>query len=219
MHLVIATRSDPFFLPLSRRRARGQMIEIRADDLRFLSQETTTFLNQVMGLGLSGDPVATLENRTEGWIAGLHLAALSMQGRKQSGEDSISFISAFSGDDRYIGDYLVDAVLARRPQGTRDFMLQTSILDRMTGSLCDAVTGQAGGKQVLQELEQANLFIVPLDHRRHWDRYQGIQYTRCACSSDGRDLARDHSCARGKFYSNTGCHTGPDASSRVVSLT
>jgi LuxR family maltose regulon positive regulatory protein len=174
MHLVIATRSDPFFLPLSRLRARGQMIDIRADDLRFLSQETTTFLNQVMGLGLSDDQVATLENRTEGWIAGLHLAALSMQGRKQSGEDASSFISAFRGDDRYIGDYLIDEVLSQRPQGTKDFLLQTSILDRMTGSLCDAVTGQESGEKVLRGLEQANLFVVPLDNRRRWYRYHHL---------------------------------------------
>jgi len=170
MHLVIATRSDPFFLPLSRLRARGQMVGIRADDLRFLPQESNTFLNQVMGLGLSDDQVATLENRTEGWIAGLHLAALSMQG----GEDASQFIAAFSGDDRYIGDYLVDEVLAQRPQGTKDLLLQTSILDRMTGSLCDAVTGQEGGRRVLEELEQANLFIVPLDNRRHWYRYHHL---------------------------------------------
>ncbi len=170
MHLVIATRSDPLFLPLSRLRARGQMIELRADDLRFLSQETTAFLNQVMGLKLSGDQVATLENRTEGWIAGLQLVGLSMQNR----DDTNGFISAFAGDDRYIIDYLVDEVLTQRPQGTKDFLLQTSILERMTGSLCDAVTGQEGGEKVLQGLERANLFIVPLDNRRRWYRYHHL---------------------------------------------
>ena len=131
MHLVVVSRSDPFFLPLSRLRARGQMIDIRADDLRFSPQEAATFLNQMMGLALSGDQVATLETRTEGWITGLQLAALSMQGQ----EDAAGLISAFAADDRYIADYLVDEVLARRPKGTKDFMLQTSVLDRLTGPL------------------------------------------------------------------------------------
>jgi len=169
MHLVIATRSDPF-LPLSRLRARGQMVEIRADDLRFSLQETTTFLNRVMGLTLSGDQVATLETRTEGWIAGLQLAALSMQ----SQEDIAGFLSAFTGDNRYIADYLVDEVLAQRPKDTTDFLLQTSILNRMTGPLCDAVTGYAGSQGVLERLEQANLFIVRLDNRRRWYRYHRL---------------------------------------------
>jgi LuxR family maltose regulon positive regulatory protein len=146
------------------------MIDIRADDLRFSPQETAIFLNQVMGLALSSDQVATLETRTEGWIAGLQLAALSMQGQ----EDAAGFISALAADDRYIADYLVDEVLARRPKGTKDFLLQTSILDRMTGPLCDAVTGQEGGQEVLQRLERANLFIVPLDNRRRWYRYHHL---------------------------------------------
>jgi LuxR family maltose regulon positive regulatory protein len=169
MHLVIAARSDPF-LHLSRLRARGQMTEIRTNDLRFTLQEVATFLNQVMGLGLSGDDVAALESRTEGWIAGLQLAALSMQGQ----DDTASFIAAFTGDDRFIVDYLVDEVLAQRPKGTQDFLLQTSILDRMTGPLCDAVTGQKNGQAVLEQLEQANLFIVPLDSRRQWYRYHHL---------------------------------------------
>ncbi len=179
MHLVIATRSDPF-LPLSRLRARGQISDIRADDLRFSPQETTTFLNQVMGLALSGDQVATLETRTEGWIAGLQLAALSMQGQK----DTAGFILTFTGYDRYIADYLVDEVLAQRPKGTKDFLLQTSILDRLTGPLCDAVTsspplvgegqGEGSCQAILERLEQANLFIVPLDNRRRWYRYHHL---------------------------------------------
>ncbi len=166
MHLVITSRDDPF-LHLSRLRVRDQMTEIRAKQLRFSFQETTAFLNQVMGLGLPDDDVAALETRTEGWIAGLHLAALSMQEH----EDATTFISAFAGDDRYVGDYLIDEVLAQRPQGTREFLLQTSVLDRMTGPLCDAVTGQKGGQKMLQRLDQANLFIVPLDNRRRWYRY------------------------------------------------
>ncbi len=166
MHLVITSRDDPF-LPLARWRVRGLMTEIRAKQLRFSSQETTAYLNQVMGLGLPSDDVAALETRTEGWIAGLHLAALSLQEH----EDAATFISAFTGDDRYIVDYLVGEVLAQRPQGTREFLLQTSVLDRMTGPLCDAVTGQKNGTKVLWQLEQANLFIVPLDNRRRWYRY------------------------------------------------
>ena len=188
LHLVIAGRADPF-LPLSRLRARGQMTELRTDDLRFSPQEAGTFLNQVMGLGLSADDVAALEGRTEGWITGLHLAALSMQDRKRKGQNPASFIQAFAGDDRYIVDYLVDEVLGQRPKGTQDFLLSTSILDRMTGPLCDAVcfgkterlgssaeppTGQESGQQVLEQLDQANLFLVPLDSQRRWYRYHHL---------------------------------------------
>jgi LuxR family maltose regulon positive regulatory protein len=172
-HLVIASRDDPF-LPLSRLRARGHMIELRASDLRFSSQEATAFFNQVMDLGLSGENLAALESRTEGWIAGLHLAALSMQGRKRDGETPTSFVSAFTGDDRYVIDYLVDEVLSQRPEGTKDFLLKTSILDRMTGTLCEAVTGQKEGQKVLHQLEQANLFIIPLDNQRYWYRYHQL---------------------------------------------
>jgi LuxR family maltose regulon positive regulatory protein len=146
------------------------MIDIRADDLRFSPQEMSTFLNQVMGLALSGDQVATLETRTEGWIAGLQLAALSMRGQ----EDAAGFISAFTGDDRYISDYLVDEVLTQQSKDTKDFLLQTSILDRMTGPLCDIVTNREGSQNVLEKLEQANLFIVPLDNRRLWYRYHHL---------------------------------------------
>lgn len=166
MHLVIATRRDPL-LPLALLRARGEITEMRAAELRFTLEEATTFLNQLMGLALSREDVTALETRTEGWIAGLQLAAVSMQGV----EDTAGFIAAFAGDDRYIVDYLVDEVLAQRPTGTEDFLLQTSILDRMTGPLCDAVTGRENGQNMLERLEQANLFIVPLDHRRQWYRY------------------------------------------------
>jgi LuxR family maltose regulon positive regulatory protein len=169
MHLVITSRSDPL-LQIPRLRAKGQMTELRAENLRFTTQEATRFLNQVMGLALSRDDVLSLETRTEGWITGLHLAALSIQDT----EDAAGFISAFTGDDRYIVDYLVDEVLAQRPTGTQDFLLQTSILNRMTGSLCDAVTGQEGGQELLERLDQANLFIVPLDNRRRWYRYHHL---------------------------------------------
>jgi len=173
MHLVIASRSDPL-IKTPRLRAHDQMTELRADDLRFSTQEATNYLNKVMGLPLSEEDVSALESRTEGWIAGLHLAALSMRGRMQSGEDAVTFISAFTGDDRYIVDYLIDEVLSQRPSGTQDFLLQTSILDRMNGSLCDKVTGQEGGQKVLEMFEQSNLFIVPLDNRRKWYRYHHL---------------------------------------------
>ena len=197
MHLVIATREDPH-LSLARLRARGQLSELRATDLRFTSSEAAKFLNQVMGLALSSDQVTTLETRTEGWIAGLQLAALSMQGQ----EDAAGLISAFAADDRYIADYLVDEVLARRPKGTKDFLLQTSILDRLTGPLCGAVTGQEGAQEVLQRLERANLFIVPLDNRRRWYRYHHLfaellqqrlhQSTASSAGDEGRGVAELH---------------------------
>jgi LuxR family maltose regulon positive regulatory protein len=169
MHLVIASRADPF-LPIPRFRARGSLLELRADDVRFTTQETTAFLNQVTGLDLSRDHIASLQKRTEGWIAGLHLAALTMKDM----EDPAQFISTLISDDRYIIDYLVDEVLAQRPSGTKDFLLKTSILERMNAQLCDTVTGENDGKKMLSALDQANLFIVPLDNRRHWYRYHRL---------------------------------------------
>jgi LuxR family maltose regulon positive regulatory protein len=169
MHLVIAGRADPF-LPLSRLRARGHMIELRVDDLRFSDQETAEFLNRMMGLDLSQEHISALETRTEGWIAGLHLAALSMQGR----ENPDHLIAAFTDDDQFIIDYLVDEVLSQRPAGTKDFLLQTSILSRMSGSLCDAVTRKSDSQLALTTLEDANLFIMPLDNQRRWYRYHRL---------------------------------------------
>src|SRR5437868_1502657 len=169
MHLVIAARQDPQ-LPLARLRARAQMTELRAADLRFTASEAAEFLNQVMGLALSADDVAALEDRTEGWIAGLQLAALSMQGH----QDAPGFIQAFAGDHRYIVDYLVDEVLQRQPEDVRGFLLQTSILDRLHGPLCNAVTGQEGGTAQLEALERGNFFVVPLDEQRHWYRYHHL---------------------------------------------
>ena len=169
MHLVITTREDPH-LPLARLRVRGQLTEMRATDLRFTPSEAAIFLNQVMGLNLSAENIAVLENRTEGWVAGLQLAALSMQGR----EDIPGFIRAFAGDDRYIADYLVEEVLQRQPDRVRSFLLQTSILDRLSGRLCDAVTGQKDGKKMLEALERGNLFVVPLDDKRQWYRYHHL---------------------------------------------
>jgi LuxR family transcriptional regulator, maltose regulon positive regulatory protein len=169
VHLVISTREDPA-LPLARLRARGQLVEVRAADLRFTLDEVVAYLNGVIGLDLAASDIAALEGRTEGWIAALQLAALSMQGR----DDVAGFIAGFAGDDRYIVDYLVEEVLGRQPAEVRGFLVQTSVLDRLSGPLCDAVTGQHGGKAMLESLDRANLFVVPLDDRRRWYRYHHL---------------------------------------------
>ncbi len=169
MHLVITTREDPS-LPLARLRARGQLSELRAADLRFTPAEAAEFLNRTMGLKLAAEEVAALETRTEGWIAGLQLAALSMQGQ----QDVQGFIQAFAGEHRFIVDYLVEEVLQRQPEAVRNFLLQTSILDRLNGPLCDAVTGQSGGTARLQSLQRGNFFLIPLDDKRNWYRYHHL---------------------------------------------
>jgi len=168
LHLTVATRADPP-LPLARLRAQGQLIELRASDLSFTVEEADAFLNQGMGLALTSEQVALLEARTEGWIAGLHMVALSMEGRK----DISAFIHAFTGSDRYIMDYLLEEVFQRQREEVRTFLLRTSILERMTGTLCDALIGLSEGSSqtILEELERANLFIVPLDNERRWYRY------------------------------------------------
>ena len=169
LRVVIATREDPR-LPLARWRARSQLTELRAADLRFTPSEAAEFLNRVMDLDLAADDVAALETRTEGWIAGLQLAALSIQGRS----DVTGFIQAFTGSNRFVLDYLVEEVLQRQPERTRSFLLQTSILDKLCGPLCDAVTGQKHGKATLESLERDNLFVVPLDEERRWYRYHHL---------------------------------------------
>ena len=169
MHLVIATREDPH-LPLARLRARSQLTELRAADLRFTASEAAAFLSQGMGLSLSAADIARLSDRTEGWIAGLQLAALSIQGH----QDVPGFIRAFAGDHRYIMDYLVEEVLQSQPEPVRCFLLQTAILDRLNGPLCDAVTGLQEGKERLEALERGNFFVVPLDDRRRWYRYHHL---------------------------------------------
>jgi len=169
VHLVIAGRADPA-LPLARWRGRGDLVEVRAADLRFTADETASYLDVAMGLALTADDVAALESRTEGWIAALQLAALSMQGR----DDVTGFIAGFAGDDRYVVDYLAAEVLQRQPEQSRSFLLQTSILSRLTGPLCDAVTGRDGGKGMLEALDRGNLFLVPLDDRRRWYRYHHL---------------------------------------------
>jgi LuxR family maltose regulon positive regulatory protein len=169
MHVIMTTRADPP-LPLARLRARGELVEVRAADLRFTPDEAAAYLIGAMGLVLTARDIAALEARTEGWIAALQLAALSMQGRS----DVADFIAGFAGDDRYIVDYLVDEVLHRQPERLRTFLLRTSVLDRLTGPLCDAVTGQGGGKATLEALDRGNLFLVPLDDRRRWYRYHHL---------------------------------------------
>lgn len=168
-HLVIATRSDPP-LPLARLRARAQTVELRAVDLSFTRLEAAQFLNDSMGLGLDADAVALLAERTEGWIAGLQMAALSMRGR----DDADSFIRAFAGTNRFIMDFMLEEVLAREPEEVQTFLLQTAILTRLTGALCDAVTGAVGAQVMLEGLERRNLFVVPLDDERRWYRYHHL---------------------------------------------
>jgi LuxR family maltose regulon positive regulatory protein len=171
LHLVIATREDPT-LPLARLRARGQLTELRGADLRFTPSEAAEFLTQVMNLELSTDEIAALDTRTEGWIAGLQLAALSLQGRA----DAPSFIASFAGSDRFVLDYLVEEVLQRQSEFVQTFLLRTSILDRLCGQLCDAVMldASASGQGTLEYLERANLFIVALDNERRWFRYHHL---------------------------------------------
>ncbi len=171
MHLVIATREDPS-LPLARLRVRGQLIELRAADLRFTPAEAAEFLNRVMGLNLAAEDIAALDTRTEGWIAGLQLAAISMQGH----QDTTSFIKSFAGSHHFVLDYLMEEVLGQQSETIQTFLLRTSILDRLCGPLCDAVLlgPAASGQETLEYLEHANLFIVPLDNERHWFRYHHL---------------------------------------------
>ncbi len=180
MHLVIATRKDPP-LPLPRLRVRDQMTEIRAADLRFTVEEATAFLNQALGTSLESELVAALEARTEGWIAGLQMASLSMQGSghpdhdpRQARERVADFVAAFSGSNRHVIDYLAEEVLSQQAEADRDFLRQVAVLDRLSAPLCDAVTGRDDSDAVLQRLERANLFLVPLDAERRWYRYHRL---------------------------------------------
>jgi LuxR family maltose regulon positive regulatory protein len=172
MHLVIATRTDPT-LPLPRLRSKGLLTEIRVDELRFTPQEAATFLEKGMGLKISAEDILTLEERTEGWIAGLQLAAISMQKLKHNNEIT-HFVKTFSSSHRFILDYLTDEVLAQSPEGTKKFLLQTSILNRLSATVCDAVTEQAKSQEILETIEAANLFLIPLDNKRHWYRYHHL---------------------------------------------
>jgi LuxR family transcriptional regulator, maltose regulon positive regulatory protein len=171
LHLVIATREDPP-LPLARLRARGRLAELRGEDLRFTAGEAAGFLGEAMHLDLTADQVAALEARTEGWIAGLQLAAVSLRGR----EDIDRFIDSFAGSNRFVLDYLMEEVLARQPDEVQAFLLRTSILDRLCGPLCDTVLEQPAGtgQAMLERLDRANLFLVPLDAERRWYRYHHL---------------------------------------------
>ncbi len=185
MHLVITSREDPS-LPLARLRVRGQMTELRASDLRFSPAEATEFLNRVMGLDLSGENIATLESRTEGWIAGLLLAALALRGTisMKGNPGAANFIQSFSGSHHFVLDYLLEEVLRHQSKSVQDFLLRTSILNRLCEPLCDAVSQdtevqgtevqKTGGQATLEYLERANLFIVPLDNERRWYRYHHL---------------------------------------------
>ena len=169
LRLVIASRHDPP-LPLPRLRARRELTEIRADALSFRLEEASVLLNEVLGLDLPSADVARLRDRTEGWAAGLCLAALSLEGRV----DATRFIEEFAGDDRHIVGYLGEEVLSQQPEAVRAFLLQTSILDRLSGPLCDAVTQTEGSARMLERIERANLFLVPLDEKRRWYRYHQL---------------------------------------------
>lgn len=166
LRLILATRTDPPF-PLARLRAQGQLCELRTAQLRFADAEARTFLETVMGLHLLPETFAALQSRTEGWIVGLQLAALSLQGRA----DVADFLAAFRGTHRFVLDYLSEEVLLRQPASVQSFLLHTSILERLSGPLCDAVTGKPGSQAMLEALERANLFVVPLDDERGWYRY------------------------------------------------
>ena len=169
VHVVLTTRADPS-LPLARLRARGELVELRAADLRFTSAEVSDYFTKAGGPMLEEADAEALASRTEGWIAALQLAALSLQDR----DDASTFIAGFSGDNRYIVDYLVEEVLARQPEEVRTFLLQTSMLDRLTGELCDAITGGSGGKAMLESVSRANLFLTSLDDTRTWYRYHHL---------------------------------------------
>jgi len=171
LHLVLITRADPPW-PLYRLRGRGQITEIRALDLRFTQEETDAFLNQAMQLAISPEEVAILERRTEGWIASLQLVALAMQSPLAS--DRHAFVTSFAGSDRYVADYLVGEVLEQQPPQIKRFLLQTALLERFCASLCDYVRQEAGSQTMLEQLDAANLFVVPLDHKRRWYRYHHL---------------------------------------------
>jgi len=170
-HLVIITREDPP-LPLPQLRAKGQMVEVRVNDLRFSMEESAQFLNQKMGLNLQPEEITTLGQRTEGWVVGLQMAALSMH----ETENVAAFIEAFAGDNRYVADYLIAEVLESQPENIRNFLLRTSIVDRFTPSLCDMLVGdvKSQSRSIIEQIESLGLFIIPLDHVRQWYRYHQL---------------------------------------------
>jgi LuxR family maltose regulon positive regulatory protein len=204
LHLVLTTRQDPP-LSLPRLRGRRQLTEIRAADLRFTPEEATQLFNVVMGLDLAAEDVIALSDRTEGWAVSLQMAALSLQQESPLGQRA--FVRAFAGNDRLVADYLVDEVLGRQAPHIQRFLLQTSILERLCGPLCDALTGCADSRRILRELEGANLFIVPLDHQRHWYRYYhlfaDLLRARLGEQASPEDVTALHRCAS-EWYAGEG---------------
>ena len=196
-HVVVGTREDPP-LPLARMRARDQVTEIRESALRFTSEETAAFLNQTMNLNLSPESIAALGTRTEGWVTGLQLAGLAL--RQQSAAEE--FIAAFAGDDRYIVDYLMSEVMDRATESLRHFLRQTSILERLSAPLCDALTGRDDSQATLEHLETANLFLVPLDNRREWYRYHGLFAEVLRLTLTDQELLHLHKKAAGWYEAN-----------------
>src|SRR5262249_41088674 len=169
LHLVLASRIDPP-LPLARLRAGRQLAELRAQDLRFTADEAAALLREALGADLPGTEVAALTTRAEGWAAGLQLAALSLRGQS----DTVGFVATFSGSHRFVLDYLTEEVLSQQSEPVRGFLLETSVLERLSGELCDAVTGRADSQAMLEAIERANLFLLPLDEVRGWWRYHQL---------------------------------------------
>jgi LuxR family maltose regulon positive regulatory protein len=186
LHLVLATRLDPP-LNVARLRVRDQLTELRADDLRFTLDEAATFINAVTGLPLAPQDVAALKARTEGWVAGLQVAAMAMR----AGEDASAFVAAFTGSHRHVLSYLVEEVLQKQPQSVRSFLLQTSVLERLNGALCDALTGRDDGQAMLEQLEKANLFVVALDDELYWYRYHHL-FKDVLCARRQRAYTAQH---------------------------
>jgi LuxR family maltose regulon positive regulatory protein len=199
-HLVVASRKDPPW-PMARMRARAQTAELRSRDLRFSTAETAEFLNQTMGLQLSDSDISRLDQRTEGWIAGLQMAALSMQ----SQEDIPAFLERFSGSHRFILDYLTEDVLDQQPPEVIDFLLKTSILDKLTAPLCDAITGGQGSQELLIRLEQSNVFLASIDDEKRWYRYHplfGDLLRKRLLTFKGAEVPALHSRASGWYEAN-----------------
>ena len=206
--LAMTTRADPP-LPLSRLRARGELLELRTAELRFTTEEADAFLNDVMGLHLDATQVAALEARTEGWAAGLQLAALSVRTHTSDAEkpdDVRGFVDAFTGSHRFVLDYLIEEVLDRQLDDVRAFLLDTSVLDQLTGSLCDALTGRSDGQRMLEILERENLFVVPLDDQRRWYRYHHVfaDALRARLTAHDPDRASDLHRAAARWYAEAG---------------